>query len=106
MHRSLSTLHYFITGSGITTSLISLIANAGQADQAIATAGRLSTYLSINFAHKIAVSYLFRSLGSVVGLSVGATLVQGTLRSSLQRKLSGQDVDEVRPTSLHFLTSK
>ena len=26
-------------GSGITTSLISLIANAGQADQAIATAG-------------------------------------------------------------------
>ncbi|KIJ95956.1 hypothetical protein K443DRAFT_682649 [Laccaria amethystina LaAM-08-1] len=66
-------------GSGITTSLISLIANAGQADQAIATA----------------VSYLFRSLGSVVGLSVGASLVQGTLRSSLQRKLSGQDVDEI-----------
>jgi hypothetical protein len=54
----------------------------------------------------IAVSYLFRSLGSVVGLSVGATLVQGTLRSSLQRKLSGQDVDEVSPTSLHFLTAK
>ncbi|EDR06887.1 member of the major facilitator superfamily [Laccaria bicolor S238N-H82] len=67
------------SGDGITTSLISLIANAGQADQAIATA----------------VSYLFRSLGSVVGLSVGATLVQGTLRSSLQHKLSGQDVDEI-----------
>ncbi|KJA21585.1 hypothetical protein HYPSUDRAFT_67708 [Hypholoma sublateritium FD-334 SS-4] len=66
-------------GSGITTSLISLIANAGQADQAIATA----------------VSYLFRSLGSVVGLSVGSTLVQGTLRSALQRRLSGEDVDEI-----------
>ena len=29
----------FFLGSGVTTSLISLIANAGQADQAIATAG-------------------------------------------------------------------
>ncbi|KAF9041549.1 member of the major facilitator superfamily [Panaeolus papilionaceus] len=66
-------------GSGITTSLVSLIANAGQTDQAIATA----------------VSYLFRSLGSVVGLSVGSTLVQGHLRSSLRQKLSGDDVDEI-----------
>ncbi|KAF5324336.1 hypothetical protein D9619_011312 [Psilocybe cf. subviscida] len=66
-------------GSGITTSLISLIANAGQADQAIATA----------------VSYLFRSLGSVVGLSVGSTLVQTTLRSELQKRLSGTDIDEI-----------
>ncbi|KAK0475707.1 MFS general substrate transporter [Armillaria novae-zelandiae] len=64
-------------GGGITTSLISLIANAGHADQAIATA----------------VSYLFRSLGSVVGLSVGSTLVQGTLRAALKRELAGQDVD-------------
>ncbi|TFK33386.1 member of the major facilitator superfamily [Crucibulum laeve] len=66
-------------GTGITTSLISLIANAGQADQAIATA----------------VSYLFRSLGSVVGLSIGSTLVQDTLRSSLRAKLTGQDADEI-----------
>ncbi|PPR05313.1 hypothetical protein CVT26_011572 [Gymnopilus dilepis] len=66
-------------GSGITTSLISLIANAGQADQAIATA----------------VSYLFRSLGSVVGLSVGSTIVQGTLRSELRKRLTGADVDEI-----------
>ena len=106
LHRILLTLHHFITGSGITTSLISLIANAGQADQAIATAGKISAFLSINLLNKVAVSYLFRSLGSVVGLSVGATLVQRTLRSSLQRKLSGHDVDEVSSTSLHFLTPK
>ncbi|KAF9558590.1 member of the major facilitator superfamily, partial [Agrocybe pediades] len=66
-------------GSLITTSLISLIANAGQADQAIATA----------------VSYLFRSLGSVVGLSIGSTLVQSTLRSSLHRRLSGENTEEI-----------
>ncbi len=64
-------------GCGITTSLISLIANAGNADQAIATA----------------VSYLFRSLGSVVGLSIGSTLVQDTLRSALRKRLTGSDAD-------------
>ncbi|KAJ7432030.1 MFS general substrate transporter [Mycena galericulata] len=69
-------------GMGITTSLIALISNAGPADQAMATA----------------VSYLFRSLGSVVGLSVGSTLLQVSLRSSLREKLAGAgvDVDEVR----------
>ncbi|KAG6829503.1 hypothetical protein H0H87_011236 [Tephrocybe sp. NHM501043] len=66
-------------GSGITTSLIALIANAGPEDQAIATA----------------VSYLFRSLGSVVGVSVGSTVVQETLRTYLRRNLSGENVEEV-----------
>ncbi|KXN86817.1 Vacuolar membrane amino acid uptake transporter fnx2, partial [Leucoagaricus sp. SymC.cos] len=66
-------------GCGITTSLVSLIANAGQADQAIATA----------------VSYLFRSLGSVIGLSIGSTLVQSTLRSVLHRTLKGKNVEEI-----------
>lgn len=42
------------------------------------------------------VSYLFRSLGSVVGLSVGTTLTQATLRKRLHERLSGADVDEVR----------
>ncbi|THH14448.1 hypothetical protein EW146_g5877 [Bondarzewia mesenterica] len=66
-------------GSGITTTLIALIANAGTTDQAVATA----------------VSYLFRSLGSVVGLSVGSTLFQDTLRKYLHARLVGQDVEEI-----------
>ncbi|KAJ3893606.1 member of the major facilitator superfamily [Lentinula edodes] len=66
-------------GGGITTSLISLISNAGHKDQAIATA----------------VSYLFRSLGSVVGLSVGSTILQDVLRSILQQRLTGQDINEI-----------
>ena len=42
------------------------------------------------------MSYLFRSLGSVVGLSVGSTIIQDTLRSSLKKNLSGGvDVDEI-----------
>ncbi|KAJ6504440.1 member of the major facilitator superfamily [Mycena vulgaris] len=64
-------------GTGVTTSLIALISNAGPADQAMATA----------------TSYLFRSLGSVVGLSIGSTLLQVSLRTSLRAKLTGTDVD-------------
>ncbi|PFH47894.1 hypothetical protein AMATHDRAFT_66575 [Amanita thiersii Skay4041] len=66
-------------GCGITTSLIALIANAGQEDQAIATA----------------VSYLFRSLGAVVGLSIGSTIVQDVLRYTLRLRLTGEDVEEI-----------
>ncbi|KAI0739360.1 MFS general substrate transporter [Daedaleopsis nitida] len=66
-------------GSGLTSTLVALIANAGPEDQAIATA----------------VSYLFRSLGSVVGLSVGTALTQDVLRQSLRKRLSGEDVDEI-----------
>ncbi|KAA1473601.1 MFS general substrate transporter [Dentipellis sp. KUC8613] len=66
-------------GSGITTTLIALIAHAGPADQAVATA----------------VSYLFRSLGSVVGLAVSSTLFQDTLRRYLRSRLEGQDVEEI-----------
>ena len=63
--------------------LAALISNAGAADQAIATA----------------VSYLFRSLGSVVGLSIGSTILQVTLRRILHKSLGADgdvDVDEVR----------
>ncbi|KAE9396444.1 MFS general substrate transporter [Gymnopus androsaceus JB14] len=66
-------------GGGITTSLISLISNAGQKDQAIATA----------------VSYLFRSLGSVVGLSISSTILQDVLRSMLRHRLTRHDIDEI-----------
>ncbi|KAJ6479889.1 member of the major facilitator superfamily [Mycena vitilis] len=67
-------------GTGVTTSLIAIISNAGPADQAMATAA----------------SYLFRSLGSVIGLSVGSTLLQLSLRTSLRKALTDDiDVEEI-----------
>ncbi|KAJ8073999.1 hypothetical protein PM082_012288 [Marasmius tenuissimus] len=73
----------FVSGLGsagaVTTSLIALISNAGKEDQAIATA----------------VSYLFRSLGAVVGISVGSTILQDTLRNILRHRLTGHDVNEI-----------
>ncbi|EOD52584.1 putative mfs multidrug transporter protein [Neofusicoccum parvum UCRNP2] len=66
----------FSNGIGVTTSLIGLISNASHADQAVATA----------------CSYLFRSLGSVFGVSVAATLVNQELRARLAAALgSGEE---------------
>jgi hypothetical protein len=70
----------FSNGIGVTTTLIGLIANASHADQAVATA----------------CSYLFRSLGSVFGVSMCATAFNQTLRKSLQAALNGnEDADRI-----------
>lgn len=67
-------------GIGVTSTLIGLIANAAPEDQAIATA----------------CSYLFRSLGSVVGLSLAATAVQQSLRMQLRATLRrGKEADDI-----------
>ncbi|KAK6585611.1 hypothetical protein PZA11_002338 [Diplocarpon coronariae] len=70
----------FGAGAAITTTLINVIANASAQDQAIATA----------------CSYLFRSLGSVVGISVAATVLQQSLRTRLIETLdSGEEADRI-----------
>ena len=51
-----------------------VVANASQADQAIA----------------IGCLYLFRSLGSVVGISISAAVIQQALRHQLQRTLRNE----------------
>lgn len=80
----------FSGGCVITTTLINVIAHADSKDQAIATA----------------CTYLFRSLGSVVGVSLGSTIVQQSLRVLLSKRLSGKEaqriVDGVR-RSLDFI---
>jgi len=70
----------FGLGTAVTTTLISVIANADPADQAIATA----------------CTYLFRSLGSAVGVSLGSTAVQQSLRKQLSARLgSGHEAEEI-----------
>ena len=70
----------FGNGVGVTSTLIGLIANATPEDQAIVTA----------------CSYLFRSLGSVVGLSLAASVVQQSLRMQLQAHLNkGEQADDI-----------
>lgn len=70
----------FSNGIGVTTSLIGLIANAAHSDQAVATA----------------CSYLFRSLGSVFGVSICATVANQVLRDRLKSELSSdKDAAEI-----------
>ncbi|KAL2001551.1 hypothetical protein VTN02DRAFT_1601 [Thermoascus thermophilus] len=70
----------FGNGIGVTTTLIGLISNASPQDQAVATA----------------CSYLFRSLGSVIGLSLSSTVVQQLLRNRLRSALGGnKDIDRI-----------
>ena len=64
-------LNAFSNGIGVTSTLIGLIANASREDQAIATA----------------CSYLFRSLGSVFGVSLSATVANQALRKNLADEL-------------------
>ena len=67
-------------GIGGTSSLIALIANAEPADQAVATA----------------CSYLFKSLGSAIGVSLSTTVVDEVLRKTLRESLgSGKDADDI-----------
>lgn len=69
----------FGNGIGVTSSLVAIIAAAGPKDQAVGTA----------------VSYLFRALGTVTGVSVGSMLVQNRLRAELAARLKGDDIDEI-----------
>lgn len=67
-------------GVAVTTTLIALIACADPADQAIVTA----------------CSYLFRSLGSAVGVSLAAAVVQQRLRGELARRLGdGEETERI-----------
>ncbi|KAK2819424.1 hypothetical protein FQN49_007860 [Arthroderma sp. PD_2] len=70
----------FGNGVGVTTTLIALIANASPEDQAVATA----------------CSYLFRSLGTVITISLSASIVQQYLRNALRAALKGnKNIDEI-----------
>ncbi|ROV98361.1 hypothetical protein VMCG_07110 [Cytospora schulzeri] len=60
-------------GTGITTSLVALLSNAPKEDTAVV----------------IACSYLFRSLGSAIGVSVASAVLQQVLRSQLAARLGG-----------------
>jgi MFS family permease len=68
----------FGNGIGVTSTLIGLIANASKDDQAIATA----------------CSYLFRSLGSVFGVAMSATVANSALRKNLTEKLPSLGLPE------------
>ncbi|OTB08391.1 hypothetical protein M426DRAFT_317013 [Hypoxylon sp. CI-4A] len=81
-------------GLSITSTLIAIIANATPSDTAVA----------------VACSYLFRSLGSTIGISVSTAVLQQVLRTSLASSLGGdsdraQEIEEGVRQSLDYIRS-
>ncbi|OQO12629.1 hypothetical protein B0A48_02091 [Cryoendolithus antarcticus] len=74
----------FSNGIGVTSTLIGLIANASKEDQAVATA----------------CSYLFRSLGSVFGVAISATVANQELRKYLAAELPKHHISEHRAVEI------
>ncbi|RPA76756.1 MFS general substrate transporter [Ascobolus immersus RN42] len=69
----------FGNGVGVTSTLIGIIATAGRKDQAVGTAA----------------SYLFRSLGIVLGLGLASGVFQTKLRFLLTERLVGDGAAEI-----------
>ncbi|KAH7162580.1 major facilitator superfamily domain-containing protein [Dactylonectria estremocensis] len=78
-------------GCGITATLIGLLANAAVEDTAVV----------------VACSYLFRSLGSSVGISTGSAVLQQVLRSQLAARLpsgdEARDIEDKVRQSLDYI---
>ncbi|KJZ73337.1 hypothetical protein HIM_07341 [Hirsutella minnesotensis 3608] len=78
-------------GAGMTTTLVGLLAHASAEDSAVT----------------VACSYLFRSLGSSIGISINSAVLQQTLRSQLEARLDNGDdarqVEERVRQSLDFI---
>ncbi|CAM1505524.1 Fc.00g111610.m01.CDS01 [Cosmosporella sp. VM-42] len=78
-------------GCGITTTLVALLANAAVEDTAVV----------------IACSYLFRSLGSSIGISTSSAVLQQVLRTQLAARLpngdEARDIEEKVRQSLDYI---
>lgn len=72
---------------GTTTTLVGLLANTSAEDTAVV----------------VACSYLFRSLGSSIGVSTGSAVLQQVLRSQLAARLP--DGDQARDIEKHVRES-
>ncbi|CAD6572295.1 MAG: hypothetical protein ASARMPREDX12_005098 [Alectoria sarmentosa] len=74
-----SIISFVPQGVTVTASLIAIISNVSAADQAVATA----------------CSFLFRSLGAAVGVSLVGNLIQNVLRMRLRASLEPQEADRI-----------
>ncbi|OBZ77059.1 Multidrug resistance protein fnx1 [Grifola frondosa] len=69
----------FGMASVITTTLIAMIANVGREDLAVATG----------------ITYLFRTTGQVIGVSLSGALLQAILTTKLRERISGPDAFQI-----------
>lgn len=86
----------FGNGIGVTTTLISLSMSPNLLSVSTNASDTVSNATPEDQAVVTACSYLFRSLGSVIGLSLSSTVVQQLLRSRLRDALrNSKDIDRI-----------
>lgn len=91
----------FGNGIGVTTTLIGLSTYQSKTDVNMLTQVKLTFYPVSNATSEdqavvTACSYLFRSLGSVIGLALSSTVVQQLLRTRLRDALrDSKDIDQI-----------
>lgn len=89
------------TGAGTTLTIVALIADVGR--DHVATATSCTSCLSVNKScksHRVMlidgiVSYLFRTTGQVLGVSLSGALTQAILAKELGARITGPGADEV-----------
>jgi hypothetical protein len=84
----------FSLGSVTTLTIVGLIADIGREHVAVATSREWSHPVCCAEAH-IAVSYMFRTTGQVLGVSLSGALTQAILQRELPKRITGPDAPEL-----------
>jgi hypothetical protein len=84
----------------ITSTLIALIGSVKREDMAVATGSKNRSSLHTIFTRLTlpVVSYMFRTTGQVLGVSLASSIAQSVLTKRLVENLKGPDASKVRPS--------
>jgi hypothetical protein len=70
------------------------MAGVSRTDIAVATGSKLADLLSFDVRLTYSVTYLFRTTGQVIGVSLSGALVQGVLLRELRQRITGPGADK------------
>jgi hypothetical protein len=71
-----------------------MMAGVYKEDMAVATGSKFLGLLATGFSTSYAVTYLFRTTGQVVGVSLSSTILQAVLLQKLRERIQGPGSSE------------
>jgi hypothetical protein len=76
-----------------------MVASVDRSDMAVATGSKSLDPCSRGYdrANLLPVTYLFRTVGQVLGVSLSGTIVQGVLVRELRARITGPNSEEASP---------
>lgn len=89
----------FSMGAVTTLTIVALIADVGPEHVAIATSReylwRPKVLLVLDLTYFLSVSYVFRTIGQVLGVALSGALTQAVLARELEKRIQGHNAEEV-----------